>query len=521
MNLFFSLTALFIAALGLAVGSFLNVVIYRLPHGISLARPRWSFCPHCGESIAGRDNLPVISWLLLRGRCRVCAAPISGQYPIVEAMTALIFTLVYFLLISESARAGLTTNAWAGGDWPYVIACLTLAAAMIACSAMDITSYSLDVRVTEFAVVVGLLMHVAWRRGELHTPLALSPWGAAGAAAALAALVMLWISNRAARRAESAGHPSAAADDDPSDDEPANEAAVSAIEAAGRRGAGRVPVVIAILLMLVLTSALVLSGVMGESRLAQSTRWWLAPLSLAIIYLVTVLAGSGHTDADAAVHEEIESEARFARATSLSELLWLAPAIVAGCAAYFAVAHSAYAADLWRGIVQWSPIAPFRPLAGLTYGLAGLAIAAALGWALRLFFTFAFGREAFGTGDIYILAAAGATIGPDIAALGLLAAVGLAMVAWMLAQLSKSTTLLPFGPPLAIGFLVALWLSRPATEIADNYRQSIAIAASEQPQLLWLLAGILLVGMGAAILAAKAVRRIVEPPATEDAGDHE
>jgi len=70
--------------LGLAVGSFLNVCILRLPHDQSLTHPP-STCPKCKQRIAWRDNIPVVSWLLLRGRCRACGAPISIQYPVIEA----------------------------------------------------------------------------------------------------------------------------------------------------------------------------------------------------------------------------------------------------------------------------------------------------------------------------------------------------------------------------------------------------------------------------------------------------
>ena len=79
-----------IGVLGLLVGSFLNVVIYRLPRKESLVRPA-SRCPQCGTPIKPYDNIPVVSWLLLRGRCRNCGAGISARYPLVEALTAALF----------------------------------------------------------------------------------------------------------------------------------------------------------------------------------------------------------------------------------------------------------------------------------------------------------------------------------------------------------------------------------------------------------------------------------------------
>jgi leader peptidase (prepilin peptidase) / N-methyltransferase len=78
---------------GAVVGSFLNVVIHRLPRGESLVHPR-SRCPGCGTQIASYDNVPILSWLALRGRCRHCGEPISPRYPIVELLTALTFAAV-------------------------------------------------------------------------------------------------------------------------------------------------------------------------------------------------------------------------------------------------------------------------------------------------------------------------------------------------------------------------------------------------------------------------------------------
>jgi leader peptidase (prepilin peptidase) / N-methyltransferase len=83
------LIALFLG-LGLIFGSFLTVVIGRLPRGESIVRPR-SRCPACGAEIGARDNIPVVSWVLLRGRCRACGERISAEYPIVELATGLLF----------------------------------------------------------------------------------------------------------------------------------------------------------------------------------------------------------------------------------------------------------------------------------------------------------------------------------------------------------------------------------------------------------------------------------------------
>lgn len=97
-------STVWVTALGAAVGSFLNVVVYRLPQGLSLVRPK-SRCPACGTSIRAGDNVPVLGWLRLRGRCRACGSRISPRYPLVEATTALLFLgLAHFELFSGGAN---------------------------------------------------------------------------------------------------------------------------------------------------------------------------------------------------------------------------------------------------------------------------------------------------------------------------------------------------------------------------------------------------------------------------------
>ena len=86
----------FVAALGTIIGSFLNVVIHRVPREESIAFPA-SHCPNCGTAIRPYDNIPVLSWAVLRGRCRSCRSPISARYPAVELLTGALFALTYLL----------------------------------------------------------------------------------------------------------------------------------------------------------------------------------------------------------------------------------------------------------------------------------------------------------------------------------------------------------------------------------------------------------------------------------------
>ncbi len=86
----------FLFAVGSCVGSFLNVVIWRLPRGESLSYPP-SHCPKCNQRLKWYDNIPVIGWIKLGGKCRFCREPISPRYPIIEAITGLLFVFYYVM----------------------------------------------------------------------------------------------------------------------------------------------------------------------------------------------------------------------------------------------------------------------------------------------------------------------------------------------------------------------------------------------------------------------------------------
>lgn len=129
--------------LGLAVGSFLNVVIYRLPReDLSISHPKRSFCPSCEKAIRWYDNLPVVSWLLLRARCRDCGQHISFRYPLVELASGLLALYLYH-------RFGLTLTFLA---YFYFVMCL-LAIALI-----DLELMVIPVSLMYPATIIGLIV---------------------------------------------------------------------------------------------------------------------------------------------------------------------------------------------------------------------------------------------------------------------------------------------------------------------------------------------------------------------------
>jgi leader peptidase (prepilin peptidase)/N-methyltransferase len=127
---------------GCVVGSFINVCIWRLPRARSIVRPS-SRCPHCSGRIAIRDNVPLLSFLILRGRCRHCGGPISPRYPMVEALTG-IMAVVVFLVFGFTVEAG----------GLFVLVCLLLVATFV-----DVDHMIIPDRVTLPGIVLGLALN--------------------------------------------------------------------------------------------------------------------------------------------------------------------------------------------------------------------------------------------------------------------------------------------------------------------------------------------------------------------------
>lgn len=165
------MTIVFCTLLGLIIGSFLNVVIHRLPLildaryaeracDLTLAQPA-SHCPACDHRLRVRDNIPVVSWLLLRGRCAFCQAPISARYPLVELLSAALTVGIYLLY-------GLSVRGAAGVVLAWILICLAF---------IDLRTKCLPDELTLNLVWLGLLFSVA---GAFATPADAIVGGAAG-----------------------------------------------------------------------------------------------------------------------------------------------------------------------------------------------------------------------------------------------------------------------------------------------------------------------------------------------------
>ena len=138
--------ALWVFAAGAVVGSFLNVVIARVPKGQSIVSPG-SRCPRCGQPIVWFDNIPIVSWLLLRARCRNCGLSISGRYPLVELLTGLIAVAVF-------RHLGTTWSA---------LGYFAFAAALLALAYIDLDTWLLPHQITWPLLLAGLASPI-WNR---------------------------------------------------------------------------------------------------------------------------------------------------------------------------------------------------------------------------------------------------------------------------------------------------------------------------------------------------------------------
>jgi leader peptidase (prepilin peptidase)/N-methyltransferase len=134
-------------AIGACIGSFLNVVIYRIPAGLSILHPP-SRCPHCLRQLAPRDNIPIIGWFLIRGKCRYCHTPVSWRYPAIESLTAFLFWAI---------------AAYFGAAVSVPILCFYAAFVswLLALAMIDIDTMTLPNALTQSGLMLGLIYQIS------------------------------------------------------------------------------------------------------------------------------------------------------------------------------------------------------------------------------------------------------------------------------------------------------------------------------------------------------------------------
>lgn len=171
----------FVMAWGACAGSLINVLVYRMPRGVSVVSPP-SRCPHCNTRLKWKDNIPIFGWILLRGRCRYCRAPISPEYPIVEAITSALFGLTFamlFMLSSQAQWLGVPVGAirpewatnWPDYVWPIALVWLILLGSLIAMTIVDAKTFTIPIELAWAPTLVALVVHpatAAWVEHGTH-----------------------------------------------------------------------------------------------------------------------------------------------------------------------------------------------------------------------------------------------------------------------------------------------------------------------------------------------------------------
>ncbi len=202
---------LFVFVLGSCVGSFLNVLVWRLPRGESLLYPP-SHCPKCNKTLKWYDNIPVIGWLKLHGRCRFCNQPISPRYPIVEAVTGVLFVF-YYLMFYVVGLGPCTGNAtFTPGEiqlraaplnwpqtWPIYFLYMFMIAGLLAASLVDFELFIIPLEIPWAIAIVGIIVHAIIDKPHIPGALNVNPMVAAlavGGGAGLALSITLWYFNR-------------------------------------------------------------------------------------------------------------------------------------------------------------------------------------------------------------------------------------------------------------------------------------------------------------------------------------
>ena len=467
----------FFAAVGLAVGSYLNVVIYRIPRNISTSAPLWSFCPLCRARIHWYDNLPVLSFVRLGGRCRACGTPISPRYPAVELLMATLTLVVLDAFCVAGLRngthdlgLGITERLY--HDWPIILAHVVLFGCLLAMSAIDLEHYFIDIRFTDFAVLAGFALHLIWTPaarawtpsigGAWHRP---GPTTAAVSIAVTLTVVVTWLvirlfAPRPEEESEANTATVAAADSSPAI--ASQEWGTCTADIRTGSGPARVAAWLAALVFVVVAVSMTIDALSAEPRLLPS---WRLLVPIVMCFALIVGMGVPRRSADTEIVQAIESERSSARSMALRELLLLVPAIVGGAVvAWLCLENDAFGS--WcEGVFAWCPRGSWRPITGLATAASGFVVGGALGWAVRIVFTLILGREAFGTGDIHLMAAAGCVAGWPVVVLGFVLTSFLALAGWLVTLPFKRTRAIPLVPWLSLAFLIVVVFHDPLSKL--------------------------------------------------------
>jgi leader peptidase (prepilin peptidase) / N-methyltransferase len=434
----------FIFVLGLCVGSFLNVVIWRSHYAgqmvtycgqtrkLSLAWPP-SHCPNCDSPVRWYQNVPVFSWICLRARCANCKVPIPIRYPLVELATGGIFLAFYLAYFVGHWQPGFDDPQ---RDWPALALHLFMIASLLAASAIDADWYEIPLELLWFMAAVALVAGTFINQPVIpridytgSLPLGMLAKGVIGGAVGLIlANLLLWLG---IIKPSFPMQPEASAMSSEEDPKPHDQ-----IEP--------LPTVTNKMPLVAGTLALVVIAVIC---------WVTIPADMASLVTVCVaiaifLLGVLPRDASSVdVTEDVEKEinAPGARKAMLREILFLLIPLAGAC------------------LAAVLPVTlPAEPhLERFLGALLGLLVGGGVVWVVRIGGTLLFGREAMGQGDAHLMAAVGAVIGAPLVVAAFFIAPFLGLCWAMVRLIMRKSNVLPYGPWLSLASILSLLIAEP------------------------------------------------------------
>jgi leader peptidase (prepilin peptidase)/N-methyltransferase len=432
---------LFAGAFGACIGSLINVLVYRLPLGLSVVTPP-SRCPKCETRLTWRENLPIIGWLMLRGRCRFCKLKISAEYPIVESIVALMFALFFVLWYVVPPHGAWPANQhyrllgidlamikpeWAYGgfvdSWACFIVLVVLLSSLVAMTIIDARTFTIPLVLAWFPTVVAVVLHPMF---ALYKQLARSPLD-------VTAPGEVW-----------------------------------AIPTPGVYGWHTIGAAIGGVLGLAIANVLVSAGILKRS-FGDYDAWEKSVREQEAAESAAEDSAPAAASEQAVVGDpEMWTQYPHARREMVREAAFLAPCAILAFAGW-------KIASMLSGPWTWDPVtgrmiaAQEAPLWLIVLGgvLWGYLIGGGIVWATRLLGSLAFGKEAMGLGDVHLMAAVGACLGWIDATLAFFMAAFLGLGAAVAGNIfrGKLARALPYGPFLAAATVVVL-LAKPVLERA-------------------------------------------------------
>ena len=430
---------LFVFAFGACVGSFLNVVVWRLPRGESLVRPP-SRCPNCETPLAWYDNVPVLGWLWLRGRCRYCAEPISARYPTVEFVTGALFVFFYWMFFVRHVGPCVSTvmprtfgppvvlrqfMTTIHEHWPIYVLLMFMVACLLAISLIDAELFIIPLGIPWLMAAIGIVVHAIVDRPSIPGALNLDPKGIGGGMALgggvglLVSIILFQLKVIPMSFAE--GEPALEIDKE--------QAAPEPVEPEGPGAFGKL-----------------VDAYRGKPTEKQ-------------LQLMKAAKGKPKPKPEAAPEEAMKPPPDYSRADIRKEIgkemLFLMPPMVLAAVCGALVLYVPAVAKLSQQMLG------YHWVSGLLGAVLGALVGGATVWVTRILGTLAFGRVAMGLGDVHLMFGVGAIVGAGQATVAFFLAPFAGLTLGLYMWLTRNKREMPYGPYLSLATCAVLLVYCP------------------------------------------------------------